>query len=276
MAKRKPLKQTAKRAKRVKPARGPVKPTRKARAAKHAARAKRGGSKRASGPIAKSAGKRSRIANAGGRRRRPSAKKARSATIVKGGVAGQPRKRAAKKNSRRVLLKWKKPRRGKANPAQGAKAQFEKFHGKPSTKAIDYKTAVHSHAHLAEAGKLSYLKVIMPDDFPMEAVELRPKGVTVAMSEDGGQIYFLGGDQTLNLAKLGMAGQLPKDHVVIGPVFEIEYVTQKEFDGFKTLNYFHEFGEEGGELPTLCYDVRSKLMYLVGGSYQCLAPGITD
>jgi len=33
MAKRKPLKQTAKRAKRVKPARGPVKPTRKARAA---------------------------------------------------------------------------------------------------------------------------------------------------------------------------------------------------------------------------------------------------
>ncbi len=238
--------------------------------------AKRIARKRASGPIVKSA-----VAH-----RRRSPKKARTAAIAKTAAkrspiakrnGAGPAKRKPVKKASRITHKWKKPaRRGKRNPALGAKAMFEKFHGKPSTKAMDYKTAQHYHTHLAEAGDLSYLKVLLPDDAPMAAVELRPKGVKVAMSEDGGQIYFVGGDQTLNLAKLGLASQLPKDHVVIGPVFEIEYRTEKSFDDFKPLNYFHGFGEEGGELPTLCYDVRSKLMYLVGGSYQCEHPGIVD
>lgn len=221
------------------------------------------------------------------RRRRRSPKKARTAAIAKSTAkrspiakrngAGLPKRKAAKKNSRRVTHKWKKPaRRSKRNPALGAKAMFEKFHGKPSTKFIDYKTAQHYHRHLADKGDLIYLKVLLPDDAPMKAVELRPKGVMCAMSEDGGQIYFIGGDQKLNLTKLGLASQLPKDHVVIGPVFEIEYLTEKKFDDFKPLNYFHPFGDEGGELPTLCYDVRSELMYLVGGSYQCRAEGIVD
>lgn len=199
-----------------------------------------------------------------------STKKARVASIAK------PAGRRAKKNTRRVVMKWKKPAKRRANGATAAKAMFEKFHGKPSTKAIDYKAAQHFHAHLAKLGDLNHLKVIMPEDFHMEAVELKLKGVSVACSEDGGQIYFVGGDQKIDLAKLGLASQLPKDHVVIGPVFEIEYRTEKKFDGFKDLNYYHAFGEEGGEMPTLCYDVRSGLLYLVGGSYQCEAPGIVD
>ena len=238
--------------------------------------AKRIARKRASGTIAKSAAARRHLSPKKARTAAIAKSTAKRSPIAKRNGAGLPKRKPVKK-VRRVTHKWKKPaRRGKRNPALGAKAMFEKFHGKPSTKFIDYKTAQHYHRHLADKGDLIYLKVLLPDDAPMEAVELRPRGVMCAMSEDGGQIYFIGGDQKLNLTKLGLASQLPKDHVVIGPVFEIEYLTEKKFDDFKPLNYFHPFGDEGGELPTLCYDVRSELMYLVGGSYQCRAEGIVD
>lgn len=185
-------------------------------------------------------------------------------------------KRRPPKKLARHVAKWRKPKKnGRGNPAMAAKAMYEKFHGKPSTKHVDYKVAQHFHAELAELGELVSLTVELPEWIGHD-VELRPKGVSLACSEDGGQMYFLGGDQRLNLNKLGLAETLPKDHVVIGNLLQIVYLTEKDFDDFKPYEYQHEMGEEGGELPLLCYDVRSELMYLAGGSYQCLRPGIVN
>lgn len=177
-------------------------------------------------------------------------------------------KRPARKVGARSFRKT-----ARRNPPQGAKAMFEKFHGRPSTKAVTHQVARHHHEHLAHLGKLVELVVILPDD---QLVKLEPKGVNLASSEDGGQLYFVGGDQKLNLTRLGLGETLPKDHIVVGPVQSVAYHTEKKFDGFKPLTYEHEFGEDGGELPTLCYDVRSQLMYLAGGSYQNLKPGIVN
>jgi len=190
----------------------------------------------------------------------------------------RPAKRMVRRAKRRVSLKWRKPRKanGRKNPAQGAKAMFERFHGRASSKSVDYKQAQHFHEHLAELGDLVSLKVLMPEWHEDEAMLLTFKGVKACCSEDGGQIYFVGGDQRLNLNKLGLADTLPKDHVVIGPLLDLVYFTAKKFDGFKPFEYEHAMGEEGGELPTLLYDVRSELFYLAGGSYQCLQPGIVN
>lgn len=183
-----------------------------------------------------------------------------------------PKRKAAKRRARKSNAR--PPRKtARRNPPQGAKAMFEKFHGRPSTKAVTHQVARHHHEHLAHLGKLIELVVILPDD---QLVKLEPKGVHLASSEDGGQLYFVGGDQKLNLTRLGLGETLPKDHVVVGPVQSVAYQTEKKFDGFKPLIYEHEFGEDGGELPTLCYDVRSQLMYLAGGSYQNLKPGIVN
>jgi hypothetical protein len=189
-------------------------------------------------------------------------------------VTRNPRRgKKAKKRNLPARGRAARGRKQKRNPAEAAKAMFERFHGKPSTKSQVHKVARHYHEHLAHLGELIELIVLLPDD---SEVRLEAKGVNVASSEDGGQLYFLGGDQKINLSKLGLAATLPKDHVVIGPVLKIAYRSEKSFDGFKPLIYEHEFGEEGGELPTLLYDVRSQLMYLAGGSYQNLKPGIVD
>lgn len=177
---------------------------------------------------------------------------------------GAPRRKNTKTNTRKA---------GRRNPAEAAKAMFEKFHGRPSTKTVKHRVAQHYHEALANLGDLVEMTVLLPDE---QEVVLAPKGVKLASSEDGGQLEFLGGDQKLNLSKLGLAATLPKDRVVIGPVLSIAYRTEKDFDKFKPLTYEHEFGEDGGELPTLCYDVRSQLMFLAGGSYQNLKPGIVN
>lgn len=208
-------------------------------------------------------------------KRKPAAKRASLKRASKNAVLRAPNVRKPRKPARHVA-KWRKPKKnGRGNPAMAAKAMYEKFHGKPSTKHADYKVAQHFHSELAELGELVSLTVQLPEWIGHD-VELRPKGVSLACSEDGGQMYFLGGDQRLNLNKVGLAETLPKDHVVIGNLLQIVYLTEKDFDDFKPYEYQHEMGEEGGELPLLCYDVRSELMYLVGGSYQCLKPGIVN
>lgn len=197
-------------------------------------------------------------------------RKAAARPGAKGRKATGKRKAAARPNLKRRNAAFK------ANGAQGAKALFERFHGEPSKQSRDYTVARHHHEHLAELGRLISLKVEMPEGSKPPVVELRFIGVTLACSEDGGQLYFVGGDQVLNLAKLDLEGQLPKDHVIVGPVAEITYETRKGFDDFKTIQYFHEFGEEGGEMPSLCYDVKSRLLYLVGGSYRVEPAGIIN
>lgn len=178
------------------------------------------------------------------------------------------RKKLAKPNPKR---KAAKRRRGK-NPADAAKALYEKFHGRPSTRATDHQVARHYHAHLAELGKLLWLVVKLPTG----KSKLLFKGVTLASSEDGGQLYFVGGDQSIDLRRVGLAKDLPKDHVALGEAIQIGYHTKKGFHNFEPIDYFHKFGEEGGRRPVLHYDVNSKLLYLTGGSYQVRPEGIVN
>ena len=161
-------------------------------------------------------------------------------------------------------------REGRRNPAEAAAALHTKFHGKAPDKFVSYKIAQHQHAFLVGLGRLVSLDVRCA-----RGVErIFPRGVRVACSEDGGQIYFVGGDQSLDPKWFGVDTSIPKDHVDLGELVRIEYHTTKDFHDFEPIDYYHAMGEKGGQPPILHYDVRSKLLYLTGGTYRVERRGI--
>lgn len=162
-------------------------------------------------------------------------------------------------------------RRG--NPEEGAAAMFEKFHGTPSTRVKEFRESVREHSYLAELGRLVYL-VVKVGPGRGKFLDFTGKGVEVASSENGGQIYFVGGDASIDLKSVGAARELPKDHVELGECVEICYHTKKGFHKFEPIDYFHKFGKPGGFPPMLNYDVLNDRPYLSGGSYQVRSEGI--
>jgi len=171
-------------------------------------------------------------------------------------------------------MKKKRRRNSEATEAAAATALTEEFHGRPVRSTREVAERYETPTQLADLGRLVMLLVWLDEDHP---AELRFGGnVRVACTGDGGSLYFVGGDQRLDLAKLGRDGYLPKDSVRIGEVETIVYFTSKEFHDFDPVEYQHEFGEEGGELPVLAYDSRNKKLYLVGGSYTVRREGIVN
>lgn len=112
-----------------------------------------------------------------------------------------------------------------------------------------------------------------------------PNGPTILASNEAGTHLFIeGGDQSLNLANVGLADQAKKEVCIVGPVHYITYHSRKKFEGKEEEHdYEHEFSEEsGGPRPSLRYDVKNKAMFLDGGVYYVpkpffeTSPGITD
>ncbi|PJF28496.1 MAG: hypothetical protein CUN53_00145 [Phototrophicales bacterium] len=179
--------------------------------------------------------------------------------------------KAAIKNPKRA---GKRPRR--RNGIEGAAALYEKFHQAPAKKVTTKLVATHRHSALADLGRLAelFVRVDRGDTRKLIFAESGSGVVRLAASEDGGQLYFIGGDQAIDLGRLGLAATLPKDHVIVGEASGIAYETAKGFDGHKPAIYVHKFGEGGKPRPALGYDVRNKRLYLVGGAYQVKREGI--
>ncbi|HZT36622.1 MAG TPA: hypothetical protein VFA28_01900 [Bryobacteraceae bacterium] len=194
---------------------------------------------------------------------------------------------AAKKKApaKRVANSARKPKpsprgRSRRNPAEdlsgeeAAAALSEAFHGRPAHEARDYVEEVAERQVLTDLGRLIELRVWLDED---DYIALKPKaGVRVACSPDGGQIYFVGGDQAVELDAIGLEKSLPKDHLALGACDYICYHTSKDFHDFEPVDYEHQFGEETGDLPILNYDVLNKRLFLTGGSYQVKRAGIVN
>ncbi len=183
--------------------------------------------------------------------------------------------RASSYKPKLALVARKKRERNpdeESGEAQAARLS-ELFHGRPAHEIRDYIEEVSERAVLAKLGRLMELRAATEDG---DYVGLKPRGVQACCSPDGGQIYFVGGDQAIDLAAIGVTKQLPKDHVVIGECDYIEYHTTKDFHDFEPVDYHHQFGEETGELPTLCYDVLNQKLYLAGGAYKVKREGIVN
>lgn len=170
--------------------------------------------------------------------------------------------------------KWTKR---KGNPESGAAALFEKFHGRPSEEILEIIEDVHVHDDLAALGEfvelevhtVTGLKLCMKWDPKKDALSTP----ILSSSEDGRQLYLRGGDQSIDLASIKMDNdKWLRDKMLIGEVHLATYRTQKEFDDFEDVDYFHKLGEKTKVRPSLVYDSRSQLMEFVGGQYHIDLP----
>jgi hypothetical protein len=189
--------------------------------------------------------------------------------------------------------------RRRRNPESDADAVYEDFHGAPPNETLAITETEHVHGHLAGLGDLvcmtvkvsggkkagSSVELNAPD--PSKAADANI--VRVACNEDRNQIYFVGGDQALDVKALGFRESFDIDHdgetfeatelkdlMVIGEVHKLTYRTEKEFDGFEEIDYFHKVGEDTRVRPFLLYDTLNQKMKLAGGEYTIHAKGIVN
>ena len=189
-------------------------------------------------------------------------------------------KKNRRKNSAELLILGnprKGARRKRLNPDQMQEAieLYEKFHGKAPAEILEMQEAFAMRKEYAALGELLSLMVANGSGKTIELV-FKDDGVKVASSPKGTQVYFIGGNQNIGSALGQFEADATKDFVELGECREIVYTTQKEFDRFQTIDYAHEFGEEGGARPTLIYARLAKRLMLAGGDYKVEAPGIIN
>jgi hypothetical protein len=194
------------------------------------------------------------------------------------------------------------------NPLEKARKLREDFTGLPAGEILKYQQKDHFHEYVTGAGKLVCLDVLTVDgrEIPIIAPgfsfdpkkylrrDLRhshegtwildpstpaSKLVQVSFSEDGKQLIFTGGDQSIPLEAMGFGPRDMRDNMFIGTVVEITYRTKKKFEanGKEEVDFHHEFGKQGsrGVLPLLGYYLRVQRMFSLGGRYE-IAPVRAD
>lgn len=168
----------------------------------------------------------------------------------------------------------RRPSRKNPGDIEAAAEMSEAFHGRPARRVTEYEESNDSPRTLAELGALLALEVDTPTG---ERIELTfGKGVKLAANPASGQLYIVGGDQSVSLEEIGLEDEAAKDHSYIGEVVSILYHTKKGFHNFEPIDYHHVFGEDGGRCPRLSYDTINRRLYLSGGSYTIEPEGITN
>lgn len=197
---------------------------------------------------------------------------------IPAGALAQLEKEYARDKFKRGMGKKKNPAKRKAarkrngSELESAATMFKKFHGKQATKVKTVQQLRVTPSVLADCGRMVDIVVAVGTG---EGKRLPFRGTRLGVTGEGGQLYFVGGDQAINLKQFPHVSP-SKDQVDIGEVVTICYHTSKDFHNFEPSDYEHEFGEEGGARPLLAYDVRSKRLYLIGGDYVVKREGIVN
>ncbi len=173
------------------------------------------------------------------------------------------------------------------NPQPQSQEMYKEFHGKPSTGTLEVHYKEHEHHDLALLGDLCQLKIITihkkdvvlncaPGNPPDPSKLAIKDKVLLCSNEEGTQLYFRGGDQSIDLKSIGMLKADIHDLMLIGVCYELTYQTEKSFHKFKLTDYFHALGEDTSVQPVLLYDPLSKLIHIAGGQYHITARGIEN
>lgn len=157
---------------------------------------------------------------------------------------------------------------------------YRSFHGKPSRKITTVKQTYLVRDDYAKLGNLQSIKVALLNGKRIE-IEFPDKeahdAVMLCSSPDGKQLYFIGGDQSIDLRQIGMAsGKWFRDLMVLGVAEEVTYRTRKGFDSFQLIDYYHGLGEDTGEKPYLLYDTINRELMVAGGQYKVKPEGIVN
>lgn len=158
------------------------------------------------------------------------------------------------------------------------------FHGRPAREIIEIDQRESYNEYGAVLGSLERLDILTEDG--KHAIPIKfdfeqgsPDNVLVVSDPDGKNIEFVGGDQSIPWHQIEDIAT-DKNLVLVGPVCEIDYFADKHHlegpeEQKQGITYYHEFGDEGGELPYLVFDTRNSQLMLVGGDYTIEPEGIT-
>lgn len=200
-------------------------------------------------------------------------KKKAKATGAKKPSKSRPISKRTAATQRKVSKPLAKKKRGNPDDVAAAERKFQEFHGKPAGRVIEYEQVYRYPDAYAEMGKLIELRFDLDEDNPGFPLT-RFKGCQAVCTPDGANIYFIGGDQTIDFEALNISSD--KDFVQLGPCTYICYHTVKGFHDFDPTDYYHPFGEEDGVLPVLAYDRLNKALFLIGGNYRVRPEGIVN
>lgn len=248
------------------------------RMAKGRKKAGRANPKRKSAPKRKAAKKKSPARKKPAAKKRPAPKKGgrKNPGALRGAkkLAFLERMAKGRRKAKRTGNGAKKKRRGR-NPDDmtAAERKFEEFHQKPASRVVEYDEQYKYPENFAEMGKLVELRFALDaanPDFPLTKFG-QAQAVT---TPDGANIYFIGGDQSVDLSALGIASD--KDFVELGACTYIAYHTVKGFHDFSPTTYWHRFGEEDDILPGLVYDRLNQRLFLTSGNYRVKPEGIVN
>ena len=178
----------------------------------------------------------------------------------------QPKKPKAKKPAAR------RRRNPEGDPIEAAAKLSEAFHGRPAQRVKHIETEEAEYPALSQLGALVELRVKTPRG--TFEIPFRGSGVLLCSTPDGNNLHCVGGDQSFDLASLGIESD--KDQLPLGPCTHVVYHTRKGFDQFVPLDYVHKQGEAGGEPPLLEYSQLNQRFYFSGGTYHVKPEGIVN
>lgn len=179
-----------------------------------------------------------------------------------------------------LTVEGENPRRGKkrkrnSEALEGERKMYSKFHGrKPKTVRKIFEVQDYQQ-DFAQLGKLVKLVFKTPAG-KFEIAFTDQDKVELATNAEGTQLYFIGGCQDVSSYLKQWNVDSTKDLVDLGPCTLIEYRTEKKFDRFHPINYYHKLGEESGVRPRLMFNQLSKRLALVGGEYEVKEEGIIN
>lgn len=147
----------------------------------------------------------------------------------------------------------------------------ESWHGRKPKIATDYIERLKYHDKLADLAQLIELNVRVLGEGKPQWIRFDRK-TKVGYTRAGGrqQLHVEGGDQSLDLRKLGLPkDEADKDLVFVGFCSSIVYRAEKlHLNEREPVQWEHKFGEEGGSEPVLIYDALNERILLAGGTYD--------
>ena len=179
-------------------------------------------------------------------------------------------------------LKAGKPITRHGNPSRQNYADatdlYTQFHGRGPRRVTDTKLPIgdyDGHEELGQLGKM--VSIIIGGRGWRKKIEWGAREAPDLASEpDGKQLYIVGGSQNLDSGLAALPVKTDRHMIDLGFAYQVEYFSQKRFDGFQPVTYYHAFGEDTGERPRVVYDRRKKRIHLVGGAYKVKPEGIVN
>lgn len=184
--------------------------------------------------------------------------------------------------------KYKRGPRRNPDALDRAGQTYAMFHGRGPKEVVKVNELTGGPKTVTALGDLLYF-VVVPDGDASAAYKVSwgsgDKRPFLASNAKATQLYIVGGNQDVDemLRKMGVTSSA-QDLLDLGEVREVEYYTQKDFDNFTPIRYFHHFGEEDAKRnprgrvrrPRLIYSRSNKKLMLAGGAYKIKKDGIIN